>query len=272
MVVDDVDRLSGSEIRDMFKLIRLTANFPNIVYIVGPATGIASKRLSTVMVWLEETISARSSSFPSTCLRSPASCSSSKLSTRSKLLWTVSTTQVRFTKTNGRTSSRKSSGPLIRNIRDLRRYCVAVLGTAHSLKGEVACQDMLALEAVRLFLPDVFLHLPATQHELTASPGAKQIDKDFHTGFASLLNSSDADRLPSNPRIDAIIKAGKPAEQIVRSLILRLFPQAAHFLPGDNHVPDFNPSEMLLQRRLGHELVLRLYLERGRGPRTARCL
>ena len=34
VVLDDVDRLSGSEIRDVFKLVRLTASFPNIVYIV----------------------------------------------------------------------------------------------------------------------------------------------------------------------------------------------------------------------------------------------
>lgn len=35
VVVDDVDRLSGSETRDIFKLVRLTASFPNIVYIVA---------------------------------------------------------------------------------------------------------------------------------------------------------------------------------------------------------------------------------------------
>jgi predicted KAP-like P-loop ATPase len=32
VVIDDIDRLSTSEIRDIFKLVRLTANFPNIVY------------------------------------------------------------------------------------------------------------------------------------------------------------------------------------------------------------------------------------------------
>ena len=34
VILDDVDRLSVSEIRDIFKLVRLTANFPKIVYIV----------------------------------------------------------------------------------------------------------------------------------------------------------------------------------------------------------------------------------------------
>ena len=35
VVLDDIDRLETSEIRDIFKLVRLTANFPNIIYIVA---------------------------------------------------------------------------------------------------------------------------------------------------------------------------------------------------------------------------------------------
>jgi len=35
VVLDDIDRLSTSEIRDIFKLVRLTASFPNVVYVVA---------------------------------------------------------------------------------------------------------------------------------------------------------------------------------------------------------------------------------------------
>lgn len=35
VVIDDIDRLSTLEIRDIFKLVRLTANFPNIIYVVA---------------------------------------------------------------------------------------------------------------------------------------------------------------------------------------------------------------------------------------------
>jgi predicted KAP-like P-loop ATPase len=34
VVLDDIDRLTTPEIRDIFKLVRLTANFPNVIYIV----------------------------------------------------------------------------------------------------------------------------------------------------------------------------------------------------------------------------------------------
>ncbi len=35
VVLDDIDRLSTPEIRDVFKLVRLTANFPNIIYLLA---------------------------------------------------------------------------------------------------------------------------------------------------------------------------------------------------------------------------------------------
>ena len=35
VILDDVDRLSAPEIREVFKLVRLTASFPNLVYIVA---------------------------------------------------------------------------------------------------------------------------------------------------------------------------------------------------------------------------------------------
>jgi predicted KAP-like P-loop ATPase len=35
VVLDDIDRLTTDEIRDIFKLVRLTASFPNIIYVVA---------------------------------------------------------------------------------------------------------------------------------------------------------------------------------------------------------------------------------------------
>jgi len=45
VVLDDIDRLSTSEIRDIFKLVRLTASFPNIIYILAFDRGRVEKAL-----------------------------------------------------------------------------------------------------------------------------------------------------------------------------------------------------------------------------------
>jgi predicted KAP-like P-loop ATPase len=46
IVLDDIDRLSSSEIREVFKLVRLTASFPNIVYVVAFDRARVEKALS----------------------------------------------------------------------------------------------------------------------------------------------------------------------------------------------------------------------------------
>ncbi len=56
IVLDDIDRLSTSEIRDVFKLVRLTANFPNIIYIVAfdrnrVKEALASRGCQVVNIW-----------------------------------------------------------------------------------------------------------------------------------------------------------------------------------------------------------------------------
>ena len=35
VILDDIDRLTTPEIRDVFKLVRLTANFPNVIYLLA---------------------------------------------------------------------------------------------------------------------------------------------------------------------------------------------------------------------------------------------
>jgi len=45
VVVDDIDRLTTVEIREMFKLVRLTASFPNIIYLLSFDRGRVEKAL-----------------------------------------------------------------------------------------------------------------------------------------------------------------------------------------------------------------------------------
>lgn len=46
--IDDVDRLDGEEIKSIFKLVRLVADFPNIIYIIALDEEIVTSALSTI--------------------------------------------------------------------------------------------------------------------------------------------------------------------------------------------------------------------------------
>lgn len=59
--------------------------------------------------------------------------------------------------------------PLIRTMRDVRRYAAAIHGTVRDLDGQIALVDVLALEAIRVFLPDVFRSMHAALEGLTTT-------------------------------------------------------------------------------------------------------
>ena len=261
VVLDDVDRLSGPETRDIFKLVRLTANFPNLIYVVACDRNRVEKALEDDGVdgsdYLGKIIQ-----LPFDLPEIPRQLLKDQTLDSIHAALHDIPDPAPVHEHEWRRIYEDIIRPLLRNIRDLRRFCVTVHGTVDSLGGAVARTDMLALEAIRLFLPDVFRQLPAAIYDLTASPGADQIGKDFEAGFYAAGYRTDTDPPPRKSRIEAMIKKAGPQEQVVRDLVRHLFPQGAQYLPGASGDPSFNPDTMLQEHRVGHELVLRLYLER----------
>ena len=136
-------------------------------------------------------------------------------------------------------------------MRDVRRYAMAIPGTVRELDGNVALVDVLALEAVRVFLPDVL--------------------RQMHQGFEGLV--TDFEDLPSDleeptrlkQQIEGLIDAAGDAHgNVVRALIQRLFPAGAQRIGNSNFGSDWE-NRWLQERRVAHKDVLRLYLERVVG-------
>jgi hypothetical protein len=82
--------------------------------------------------------------------------------------------------------------PLIRNMRDVRRYCLSAQGTLRALESDIELVDVLALEAVRVFLPDVYARLANACDALTktgfgaGSPELKAQIEQLSTLVASI--------------------------------------------------------------------------------------
>ena len=260
VVLDDVDRLSGPETRDIFKLVRLTASFPNLVYLVACDRNRVEKALDDLGLdggnYLGKIIQ-----LPFDLPEVPRQLLKNQTlsSIRAALQDIPDPGPVH--EHEWRRIYEDIIRPLLRNIRDLRRYCVTVHGTADSLGDSVARADMLALEAIRLFLPEVFRQLPAAIYDLTASPGASQVGKDLEAEFHASRDGFGTDAPPAIARIQAMLNKAGPQEQVVRNLIRHLFPQGAQYLSGASGDRSFDTETMLQQRRVGHELVLQLYLE-----------
>ena len=261
VVLDDVDRLSTIEIRDIFKFVRLTASFPNVIYIV------ACDRLRVEQA-LEQEITRQGRDYlekivqlnfnlpesPKETLQDELSAAIdgalSEIGCTSKIddqVWADVYPEIIL--------------PLIRNIRDVRRYAASAREAISSLHRQVALADVLALEAVRLFLPDVFKNLSPLVSSLTVASLARTIERHKESQIARVTG---ADR-PTKEQFQALVGAAgsETGEHVVSALLRRLFP-TFQFTDAERKAAEQNVSEphLLARRRVAHESILRLYLER----------
>ena len=273
VVLDDIDRLSPSEIREIFKLVRLTASFPNIVYIVlcdrQRVEGALSEQGLPGRDYLEKIIqwSFNLPEVPTHLLAYQlyeaiviALADIESPGPLDKVVWDgIRDDIVR---------------PLIRNMRDVRRYAIAIRATVGGLDGQVARGDVLALEAIRLFLPDVFRLLPGAIDGLTGMTQAveRSLDgmmlQDPHDPLSGLNKALKAqvDGLIATAERDRDIEAARTANAVVGAMLEHLFPVGAQLqqVSDGDSAPYVNEdaAEHLAERRMAHEAVLRLYLER----------
>lgn len=249
VVIDDIDRLSTSEIRDIFKLVRLTANFPNIVYVVAFDRERVETALSEQNIpgrdYLEKILQVAIDLpvIPGHVLNQQI------FSAMDKALANVDTT-IKLDDQIWPDIFMEVIRPLIKNMRDVRRYAAAIHGTLESINGQISLADLLALEAVRVFLPDVFKCLHGAIDGLTTTSGAtygvRSDPPELKLQIESLINN-----------------AGIHAE-VVRSMIDRLYPAAKRHLGGSHYGEEWK-RRWLRERRVAHEDILRLYLERVAG-------
>ena len=249
VVLDDIDRLATAEIRDVFKLVRLTASFRNIIYVV------AFDRIRVEQALAEQGVPGRDylEKILQVAVDLPAVPSQ------------VLQRQI-FGAIDGALAGIECQGPfdtqawpdvfmeivrpLVRNMRDVRRYAASIQGTVKALDGQIALADVLALEAIRTFLPDVFVQLHGAVDGLTT------VSETSYVG--------DAEPPHLKASVDALIEVTDTHNEVVNSMIRRLFPAAERHIGGSHYGADWK-SRWLRERRVASEDILRLYLERVAG-------
>jgi hypothetical protein len=244
VVLDDIDRLSTSEIRDVFKLVRLTASFPKVIYLVA----FDRQRVESALA--EDGITGRD--YLEKILQLAVDLPAIPPEILERQIFSVLDSALASVENPGPFDHdawpdifTEIVRPLIGNMRDVRRYSVAVHGTLKGLGGQIAVTDVYALEAVRLFLPDVFSRL--------------------HTAADALTDSSRTINDPEpKTRITELVDSAGPRSKLVRDLIERLFPAAKRHLEGSAFGREWK-GQWLKDRRVANEDILRLYLERVVG-------
>lgn len=245
IVLDDIDRLSSSEIREIFKLVRLTASFPNVIYVVAFDRGRVEEALgdpgTSGRAYLEK------------ILQLAVDLPAVPFGVLTRSVTEALDAALEGVEVGGAALDNtwpdiffEIIRPLIRNVRDVRRYVAAVHGSARTLAGHIALADLLALEAVRVFMPDVFAVISRSTDTLTATHG-------------SGLGKRDDAR--TQEQVEAIVSADPKRADVTRSLITHLFPAAGRHVGAMSYGGDWK-GQWLRNHRVAHEHHLHMYLER----------
>lgn len=251
VVVDDIDRLLGSEIEEIFRLVRLTASFPNLIYVLAfdrkvvehvlTKGGILGSQYLNKIVQIPIDVPSISSELLKKCI----------IESLDRDLQ-ASQFGADFDPHRWPDIFCEIIQPLIRNIRDLRRYICSATWTLNRLNGRVQIIDVLALEAVRVFVPAVFSQLQSSAELLTSlgseTPNTNEINGEPKEDKAASLKQLITD-----------LDDGQ--KNVIESMIYRLFPANSHELIGRSAFVRNESTTWIRHGRVASEPILRFYLE-----------
>lgn len=252
VVIDDIDRLTKIEIREVFKLVRLTASFPNIIYLLAFDRERVEQALS------EDGISGRAYLEKIVLMSFDVPQASEKL-LRSRAiaeLGRVLSPVTNATLDEHRWTSAYSEviEPLLSNIRDVTRYAISAKQTIKDLGDQVDLVDLLAMEALRVFRPEIFQRLPALRNELTgAGVIAGGAGKRTREGIEELFKDSGDEG--NSSAIESLLNEF-PGNETVVALLAYVFPASQH----DHMSEELNTWRT--ERRMAHIDFLNLYFDR----------
>ena len=244
--IDDIDRLRTQEIRQVFQLVRLTGKFPNILYVLAfdrvrvesalGDEGITGRDYLEKIVQWSFDLPAIPQSILQHQILATIEHSISEITDISKLdqdeLIDV---------------ARGVIFPLIRNMRDVKRYAIAIQSTCKNLNELVQIVDVLGLEAIRIFLPAVFSQLHQKVHIITQQDSKKDL--------------ADLDRDKTQNILHDLIRSGEEHSDVVKSMLTVHFPVTDRYIKNTSFDSEWQ-AIWLKNRRVAHRSILLYYLER----------
>jgi predicted KAP-like P-loop ATPase len=242
VVIDDIDRLTTIEIREIFKLVRLTASFPNIIYVLAFDRERVEQALTEDGVpgraYLEKIVqlSFDLPQVPAKLLRSQV------FGELDRILTPV--TDAVIDEDRWSDVYYEIIDPLLSNMRDVTRYAISSRSTLRSLGDEIDLVDLLAMEALRVFRPELTQHLATLRTELTSTHGPFGPKDDQAQGA-----------------IDALLAKFADDTGLIRALLNRVFPAALQYVENQRYGSDWI-STWRTAHRMAHADFLNLYFDR----------
>lgn len=226
VVVDDVDRLSGPEMMLLFQLLKANADFPNMVYLTLFQREVVEEAIT-------KELSADGREYLKKIVQVGFDVPNLERSKLERVLLTrldavIDNEAALKLWDNDRWANTFMSGlrPYFKTLRDVYRF-LSTLSLqfsvfAHGDAFEVNPIDLISLEVLRVFEPEVFKALPGAKSALT---GMNQ-----GHGFRSQQESAEKGELEA-----LVQKASEQTKENARAIIKSVFPPAAWAFGGSHY-------------------------------------
>ncbi len=241
IVIDDIDRLTANEARDLFKVIKAVADFPKCTYLLAFDKSVVVKAL-------KETQGIPGEAYLEKIVQIPFELPiPDKTALRT---WLFEQLNLIFVDTPEELANQiyfanvywDGIDHFLNTVRNIKLLTNALIVTYPSVKGDVNSVDFIAIETLRLFVPAVY-HLIRSNPDMFAGKidahGAAQYKKDslklFHEKWVEQL--SENDREP------------------VKKLLIRIFPQLDNVFGNTIH----GDSEWRRQLRVCSQDIFPVY-------------
>jgi predicted KAP-like P-loop ATPase len=229
IVIDDIDRLTAEEIRQLFRVIKAVADFPNVVYLLAFDKDVAVRALQEAQgipgeEYLEKIIQVPLE------LPSPDKVALRLLFLERLNVILADTPDELFNQTYWSNIYFESIQHFIVTPRDIVRITNALVFTYPAVAGEVNPVDFIAIETIRVFYP--FLYEAIRNNAEMFSGGISM----------SLYYNSRHNPANQKPFYDALLaQVDEEDRGVIRKLLIRIFPKLSSVWENTTYGRDFEP-------------------------------
>ncbi|MEV5552413.1 P-loop NTPase fold protein [Nonomuraea wenchangensis] len=246
VLIDDIDRLTRQEIRDLFRLVRLNGSFPKVVYLLCFDRKVVENALGEEGIdgaaYLEKIVKT-SVEVPPPADEALASVLRTGLSeVLAGIAMPPGPGEDRFPDVFWQVVR-----PLFNTVRDVKRFLSSLPLTLRSAGGEIALPDLVALEAIRVMRPAAHDLITRNVSALTTVYGWQ----------SDLRNQAE---LAEDAKKVSAIQRELP-DNVGRALIRYIFPAAQLHTDNLRHGND-SLQVWRRDRRVAHSTGLKYYLHR----------
>ncbi len=223
--MDDLDRLPPDEIHELFRMVKAVANFPNTIYLLA-------FDIQVVIGALEQGFVKSGKDYIEKIVQVPFALPNPDKTSLRRLLFSkldsilTNTPSELFDKAYWTNTYFEGIDNYILTPRDITRLCNALMTTYPALAGEVNPVDYIAIEAIRVFSPELYDIIRVKGEQLTGAysswgMNAQEVtrEKAMHDQLFEAVPEKDRDGL--------------------NKLMNRLFPRFAGAYGGTYYAPNY---------------------------------